>query len=182
MPAEGRTPRTVTWLAQAREDLKRLRQDDERLARRAIGLVQLVETGRLEGAPLQNLALYGDLSDCHKIYFGAEAGQNTHRITYRVIVDGHLELVEIVAVEQRQDGYVYLLAAKRLGRLPQETNRKLNRVHQSVIAARSALRRRKMKLPTSTDTAQFGRSASTPSIRRRGAAEPLETQHSRSAT
>ena len=142
MPVEEPSPRTLRWLEAARADLERLRQDDERLARRALALIRLVETGRLDGRPLQDLALYGDLSDCRKIYFGAEQGHNTHRITYRTSHDGHLELIEIVALEQRQDGYVYLLAANRLRRLPAETRPKFNRVHQAAITARAALRRR----------------------------------------
>ena len=138
MPLEEPSPRTLRWLEAARADLERLRQDDERLARRALAQIRLIETGRLDGRPLQDLALYGDLSDCRKLYFGAEQGHNTHRTSCH----GHLELIEIVALEQRQDGYVYLLAANRLERLPAETRPKFNRVHQAAIAARSALRRR----------------------------------------
>lgn len=47
-----------------------------------------------------------------------------------------IEVVAVVAVEARDDGYVYLLASKRLGRLPTETQPKLDRVHQQFIAKR----------------------------------------------
>lgn len=62
---------------------------------------------------------------------------------YQVLEEASVETIEVVAViavENRDDGYVYLLAAKRLGRLPAETEPKLDRVHQQFIAKRGRKR------------------------------------------
>ncbi len=47
----------------------------------------------------------------------------------------------MVAVESRTDLYAYLLAASRLGRLPVESTKSFNRLHQDVIARRAAKKR-----------------------------------------
>lgn len=83
------------------------------------------------------MASYGDLSDCFKVYFGT-TDEPTHRIVYRHLDDGDIEVIEAVAVEARADGYVYLLAASRLGRLPKESKRRFDRIHQAMIALRSS--------------------------------------------
>lgn len=122
----------------AQADLKRLNEDDPRLAARARGLIGLIESGEITGKELQLLASYGDLRDCRKVYFGRNGDEITHRVVYRSDETGAVEVVEVMAVESRDEGYAYLLAASRL---PNETRPKLNRVHQAVIAARSQRRR-----------------------------------------
>ncbi|MBK5224177.1 MAG: hypothetical protein JJE52_15145 [Acidimicrobiia bacterium] len=49
-------------------------------------------------------------------------------------------MVEVVAVEARDEGYVYLLVAERLGRLPEETKARKKRTHEAVVARRGAQR------------------------------------------
>ncbi|HEY5014184.1 MAG TPA: hypothetical protein VIK61_15985 [Acidimicrobiia bacterium] len=97
-----------------------------------------MKDGEVVGQPLALLPSYGDLSDCRKIYFGVDANAPTHRIVYREFPDGSVQVVEVVAVEARDEGYVYLLAASRLNVLPAETRAKLNRVHQAVVQRRGA--------------------------------------------
>lgn len=140
----SRQRRSVGVLQRASADIERLREDDPRLALRARALVDLLETGEIEGEELELLPSYGDLRDCRKIYFGRSVDEVTHRLVYQVVETAagtKLEVVEVVAVEARDDGYVYLLAAERLGRLPAETRPKLNRVHQGAIARRADKRR-----------------------------------------
>lgn len=124
-------------------------EDDPALELRATALVTLVEAGRVTGQPLNDLPAYGDLSDCRKVYFGTGASARpTHRLVYQVLGvedDGTevVEVVEVVAVEAREEGYVYLLAADRLGRLPEETKPRKKRTHEAVIARRGDARKAK---------------------------------------
>ena len=142
----GPAPRRVTVLAAAQADIARLGEDDPALELRATALVELIRAGRVTGGELRNLPMYGDLSDCRKVYFAATRdGPPTHRLVYQVVGtddDGaeELEVVEVVAVEARDEGYVYLLAADRLQRLPEETKPKKKRVHEATIARRGAQR------------------------------------------
>lgn len=100
-------------------------------------MIDLVVEGEIEGVELQLLPAYGDLTDCRKVYFGLTS-EPTHRIVYRLDSSGIVEVIEVVAIEQRDEGYVYLLAAQRLARLPPEAKPRFDRVHQSVIKRRSA--------------------------------------------
>jgi len=45
--------------------------------------------------------------------------------------------------EQRAEAYVYQLTAHRLGRLPDETRKAFNRLHQRIISVRAEQRKRK---------------------------------------
>lgn len=139
--AGSQPKRRAHYLPAATADLGGLEQDNHRLVVRAQALVELVVDREIEGEELKLLASYGDLSDCRKIYFGVTS-EPTHRIVYRLLADEEIEVVQVVAVEQREEGYVYLLAAQRLARLPGETKKRLNRVHQGVIKRRSESRRR----------------------------------------
>ena len=130
----------VQYLPSALADLTRLGNDHPRLLIRARALIGLVASGEFEGELLQLLPMYGDLADCRKVYFGLTSDNATHRIVYRSGESGHVEVIEVVAVEQRDEGYVYLLAAQRLGRLPDETRRRFDRVHQTVIKRRGSTR------------------------------------------
>jgi hypothetical protein len=134
--------RTVTVWPKAEADIGRLHQDDPSLSRRALAIVKLLEAGH-DGEPLNDMVKYGDLSDCRKWYFGAEGRpQTTHRLVYQQSSAGGLEVLEVIAVEGRPGGYVYLLVADRLGRIPKETEPELNRLHQEKIAERAQRRRR----------------------------------------
>lgn len=136
------TPASRKWRAvpAAVGDLDRLREDDPRLALRAIALLDLIASGALRGVPLKDSPFYGDLSDHYKFYFGLTRNA-THRIVYRILPEGSLILIEVIVLEQREEGYVYLLASSRLGRLPESTRNALNRVHQKVIKRRGEQRR-----------------------------------------
>ena len=127
-----RESRRVDFLVAAVKDLDRL---TPALRRIAIGLVHDVAERRLDGEPLHSVARAGDLGDCRKIYFGV-GNPGSHRIVYRLLDDGSVEVVEIVAIEAREDAYVYLLASIRLGRLPSETRPQFDRLHQRLIAER----------------------------------------------
>ena len=134
MPRPAR--RTVTLTSAALADLKRLGSDDANLPRLALAKLRGYEAGRIDAVPLRALAKTGDLGDCRKIYFGP-GNPPSHRIVVHHIDETTVEVVEVVAVEARQDAYAYLLAANRLGRLPRETKPEFERVHQTVIARRS---------------------------------------------
>jgi hypothetical protein len=82
------------------------------------------------------MAKFGDLSDCRKVYFGY-GGPPTHRIVYRELDENTIEIIDVVAIESREDAYVYLLAAERLRRLPEETQQEFTSVHQRIIAKRA---------------------------------------------
>ncbi len=131
------TPVRVVVTEHAASDIERLKTDSERLGLRALALIQLLGDGKISGQPLKDVARYGDLRDCFKVYFGETGTAATHRLVYQETDDGGIEVKEVVAVEQRGDDYVYLLVANRLKRLPAETKRAFNRVHQQVIARRS---------------------------------------------
>jgi len=134
--------RKAVFLRAAEQDLVRLGQDDPDLPRLALGKIRDLESGAVEGERLHEMAATGDLSECRKLYFG-KGSPPTHRIVYRDLQDGGVEVLEIIAIEARQDLYAYLLAAVRLGRLPPESDRRYTRVHQEVIKRRSARRTRR---------------------------------------
>ncbi len=134
--------RSVRFLRAAEADLARLQTDDPQLPILALRTLRDLEQGLIDGEPLHAMAKTGDLGDCRKLYFGPGAPP-THRIVYRHLDDDPavIEILEIVAIESRADLYAYLLAAQRLGRLPDDTRPELNRVHQRIIRTRTARRR-----------------------------------------
>jgi len=137
--------REVTFLSAAKADIGHLHDDDPDIAKLALRKVKELEAGAVTGVPLEEMAKTGDLGDCHKLYFGP-GRPPSHRIVYRV-VDGdpsHLEVLEVIAVESRAELYAYLLASSRLGRLPVESKKHFNRLHQDVIERRAT---RKAKKP-----------------------------------
>ncbi len=143
MTTVKRSQRRLTVIPAADADIGRLAKDNPRLAIRARAVIGLVAAGEITGAPLELMASYGDLTDCRKVYFGVTDAP-THRLVYQIVGEGskmRLEVVEVVAVEARAEGYVYLLAAIRLNRLPSESRPKLGRVDQREIARRSAEKR-----------------------------------------
>jgi hypothetical protein len=125
----------------AKADVRRLANDDKRLARLALERVRDLERRQVDGAPLNDMAATGDLSDCRKLYFGL-GSPPSHRIVYRDLgPKGGIEILEVVAVEARDQLYAYLLSAARLGRLPEESRPRLNRIHQQIVQRRAARRR-----------------------------------------
>lgn len=121
--------------------MARLAEDDRRLARSALQAVRDLERGEVDGLPLADMALTGDLTDCRKLYFGL-GSPPSHRIVYRELgPSGDIEILEVVAIEARDELYAYLLSAARLGRLPDESKPRFNRLHQQIVQRRAARRR-----------------------------------------
>jgi hypothetical protein len=132
----SRKLRTLKIRPEAREDVRRLTKLDRRLAVVAATALRNISNGTTVGVPLEKMAKFGDLSDCRKVYFGY-GSPPTHRIVYRELDENTIEIIDVVAIESREDAYVYLLAAERLRRLPEETQQEFTSVHQRIIAKRA---------------------------------------------
>ena len=132
----SRKLRTLQIRPEAREDVRRLTKLDRRLAVIASTALRNIANGTTVGVPLEKMAKFGDLSDCRKVYFGY-GNPPTHRIVYRELDEETIEIIDVVALESREDAYVYLLAAERLRRLPEETQQEFKSVHQRIIAKRA---------------------------------------------
>ena len=103
-------------LPEVTNDIRAIRRRSEELAVLVIEKLADLRGGRIEGQPLGELAGTGGLSDCRKIYVGLDAVRPTHRIVYRQRDDGVVEIIEVVAVGEREALAVYVEALKRLGR------------------------------------------------------------------
>lgn len=142
---DGR-PRRVDWLGEAVKDRERVKADEPAVWDRARAYLRLVEKGEYEGEPLTDAANTGDLADCRKIYVGdGSPGPPSHRVVYRNVgpdtsVTPTIEVVEIVAIAEREDSHVYMQSARRLGRLPVETEPQAKRVHDQQVEKRAAKR------------------------------------------
>jgi ParE toxin of type II toxin-antitoxin system, parDE len=132
----SRKLRTLQIRPEAREDVRRLTKLDRRLAVVASTALRNIANGTTVGVPLEKMAKFGDLSDCRKVYFGY-GNPPTHRIVYRELDEETIEIIDVVVIESREDAYVYLLAAERLRRLPEETQQEFKSVHQRIIAKRA---------------------------------------------
>ena len=132
----SRKLRTLKIRPEAREDVRRLTKLDRRLAVVASTALRNIANGTTAGVPLEKMAKFGDLSDCRKVYFGY-GNPPTHRIVYRELDENTIEIIDVVAIESREDAYVYLLTAERLRRLPEETHQEFTSVHQRIIAKRA---------------------------------------------
>ena len=122
-------------------DLGRLIEIDRRLGQLAASMLKQIAAGSVTGVPLEKMPKFGDLSDCRKVYFGY-GNPPSHRIVYRLVDETRIEIYEVIAVESRDDAYVYLLTALRLQRLPQETHQEYMSVHQRIIAERAKKKKR----------------------------------------
>lgn len=106
----------VRFTEDALQDLRDLATQDKALVLQALHVAKRVDAGELRGKDLGYYDKTGDLSDCFRVYFGAKANADTHRIVFRETGDG-TEVVEVVTVAERRSDVAYLLAALRLGRL-----------------------------------------------------------------
>lgn len=95
---------------------------DLRTRRMALDMLVLIRDGKVRGEPLGEHVKTGDLSDCYKLYFDPDgSGKPRFRLVYRYSPDELTAIaLEAVAVGQRSGLEVYLRAADRLGRLPDE--------------------------------------------------------------
>jgi hypothetical protein len=103
-------------LPEVTDDLRAIRLENEKLGTLIIQKLADLRAGRITGQPLENLPWVGDLSDCRKIYVGLEFGRPTHRIVYSSHDDGVIEVIQVIAVGEREALAVYLDALRRLGR------------------------------------------------------------------
>jgi hypothetical protein len=103
-------------LPEVTDDLRAIRLENEKLAILIIQKLADLKAGRISGQPLENLPDTGDLSDCRKIYVGLAFGPPTHRIVYASYDDGAVEVIQVIAVGEREALAVYLDALRRLGR------------------------------------------------------------------
>ena len=85
-------------------------------------LLKALDAGLLAPIPLNDYAKIGDLTDCGKIVVTVD-GANEHRIVVRELHGGGVEIVEVIAIEDRTDDLPYLLAGLRLGRLDDPVRR-----------------------------------------------------------
>jgi len=101
------------------EDLRRL---PRRLQLIALERITDLSKRRIAGQPLDDRVRTGNLKDCWKLYFDETAvGAPAWRIVYRLLPDAErARTLEIISVGPRRDLEVYRLAAKRLGRLPDD--------------------------------------------------------------
>lgn len=116
------SPSRIRLTEMARSDLHDLHGQDPRLVAEALRAVQRVDRRQLPPKPLRPFGKTGDLSDCSRVYFGATPGEDTHRVVFREVGD-HLEILEVVVVEERRGDLAYLLAALRLERLQDPVRR-----------------------------------------------------------
>ena len=107
--------RRLTYLPAAADDIRRLHRQDPALALVVLQRLTDLAHRRLDGEPLERRPS-ADLSDCRKIYAGRTGGAPTHRIVYRLLGTGAVEVIEVIAVGPRESLAVYLQAAERLGR------------------------------------------------------------------
>lgn len=95
---------------------------DMRTKKMALDMLVFLRDGRVQGEPLGVHVETGDLTDCYKFYFDPSgAGKPRYRLVYRYTPDKVEAIaIEAVAVGERNGLAVYLTAARRLGRLPDD--------------------------------------------------------------
>ncbi len=116
----ARRPLALTSLPGFDRDVYAL--PDLRTRKMALDMLVLIRDGKARGEPLGEHVKTGDLSDCYKFYFDPDgSGKPRYRLVYRYSPDELTAIaLEAVAVGQRSGLEVYLRAAGRLGRLPDE--------------------------------------------------------------
>lgn len=123
-------PRSVQFLDEAVEDMRRLARRSQRVLIEVFRVLTKLERGELTPEPLHDFAKTGDLLDCGKIVIALD-GEPHYRVVVRD-VSGSYEVCEVVAVEDRSGDLPYLLAGVRLGRLNDPVRRSdaLRRIHR----------------------------------------------------
>lgn len=117
---QGRFTR-VRLLDAAKEDMRALAGKSERLFIEVMRLLKKLDQGSLSPRPLDDFANSGDLTDCGKIVVDVE-GEAEYRIVVRE-VGGDIDVVDVIAVENRLGGLPYLLAGLRMDRIEDPVRR-----------------------------------------------------------
>jgi len=111
----------VRFLTAAADDVRALARRSRPVLIAMFRLLVLLDRRSISVTPLQDFVKTGDLRDCGKLVVAVE-GEPEHRIVVRE-VGGRLEVVAVVAVEDRTGDLPYLLAGLRLGRLDDPVRR-----------------------------------------------------------
>lgn len=111
----------VRFLDEAAHDVRALAGRSRLVLLEVFRLLELVDLGQLSPTPLHDFSKTGDLSDCGKIVAAVE-GEPEYRIGVRE-VGGGIDVVDVVAVEDRTQDLPYILAGLRLGRITDPVRR-----------------------------------------------------------
>ena len=111
----------VRFLDEAADDLRWLAEASRPLFLEALRLLRRLDRGDLAPLPLRDFAKTGDLGDCGKIVLAVE-GEPEYRIVVRE-VGGNVDVVDVIAVEDRLEDLPYLLAGLRLQRIDDPVRR-----------------------------------------------------------
>jgi hypothetical protein len=114
-PPRGTAFERVRFLDEAIADMRTLATRSRPVLLEVFRLLKLLDLGHVAATPLRDFAKTGDLSDCGKIVV-ALPGEPEHRIVVRATGDG-IDVVDVIAVEDRAQDLPYLLAGLRLGRI-----------------------------------------------------------------
>lgn len=109
-------PARPSFTRQAAQDVHDIARTDRALATMALHVAIELHNDERQHMPLDNRVKTGDLGDCYKAPFGHDATRPTHRLVYR-LVEGDIEVVEVLAVGPREQDVAYLMAGLRLGRI-----------------------------------------------------------------
>lgn len=107
---------------EAMEDLRRVAERSHAVLAEVFRLLKALDAGLLTPIPLSDYAKTGDLTDCGKVVVAVD-GEDEHRIVVRELPSGVVEIIEVIAVEDRTGDLPYLLAGLRLGRLEDPVRR-----------------------------------------------------------
>jgi hypothetical protein len=131
--SEGRIFERVQFLDEAAADVRALARRSRNVLVEVFRLLKLLDRGELSPIPLHDFGKTGDLSDCGKIVVAVE-GEPEYRIVVRESGDV-IDVVDVVAVEDRMQDLPYLLAGLQLGRINDpvrrsDTQRRVSRIRR----------------------------------------------------
>ncbi len=134
-PRGGFSP--VRFLDEAADDLRSLAEASRPLFLEAMRLLRRLDRGDLAPVPLHDVAKTGDLGGCGKIVPAVE-GEPEYRIVVRE-VGGNVDVVDVIAVEDRLEDLPCLLAGLRLHRIDDpvrrsDAQRRVARIRRSLRA------------------------------------------------
>lgn len=111
----------VQFLDEAVSDIRDLAQRSRPVLLEALRLLVLLDRRQLQPTPLHDVSKTGDLRNCAKIVVHVD-GEPEHRIVVREHAGG-IEVIDVIAVEDRTGDLPYLLAGLRLGRITDAVRR-----------------------------------------------------------